>query len=78
MAKTFLELLKQVKGILPVVNGGTGLSTSGVDAAKYLKSDGAGGFVMTTVPLQNSFQLDGGAPNTSYLGVAQIDLGGVT
>lgn len=46
MAKTFLELIEQVKGILRVVNGGTGLTTSGSDASKVLKSDGAGGFVM--------------------------------
>lgn len=75
MAKTFLELLAQVKGILPVLNGGTGLSTSGVDTGKYLRSDGSGGFVMATAPTQNSFNLDGGAANTSYGSQAKIDCG---
>lgn len=33
---------------LSAAQGGTGLATSGVDATKYLKSDGAGGFTMST------------------------------
>lgn len=75
MAKTFLELLAQVKGILPVVNGGTGLSSPGA-AGKILTSDGAGGFVMADPPVQTNFTLDGGASNTSYVGVPKMDLGG--
>lgn len=75
MGKTLVALLRQVQEILPVLNGGTGLSTSGVDTGKFLRSDGAGGFVMATVPTQNSFNLDGGAANTSYGTMAKIDCG---
>lgn len=43
--------VSSITGILPVINGGTGLDKSGTDATKYLKSDGADGFVMATVPV---------------------------
>lgn len=35
-------------GTLPASKGGTGLSTSGTNATKYLKSNGAGGWVLET------------------------------
>lgn len=37
---------QDVTGTLPATNGGTGLTTSGLDSTQVLKSDGAGGFVM--------------------------------
>lgn len=74
MAKTFLELIEQVKGILRPANGGTGLSSPGA-AGNGLISDGAGNWTSAPLPTQNSFQLDGGAANTNYVGVAKIDLG---
>lgn len=77
MAKTFLELLEQVKGILKPANGGTGLSSPGT-AGNGLVSDGAGNWVSSPLPTQNSFQLDGGAAATNYTGVAKIDLGSAT
>lgn len=43
-----VDLTIDVTGILPAANGGTGLTTSGVDNTKVLGSDGAGNFVMVT------------------------------
>ena len=37
-----------LSGIVGAANGGTGLSSSGVDATKYLGSDGAGGWQLST------------------------------
>lgn len=70
-----VDLQVDVTNTLLATNGGTGLNTSGVDPTKFLASDGAGAFVMTAVPTQNSFVLDGGASNTNYGTLAQIDCG---
>lgn len=41
--------LSNPTGTLPATNGGTGLTTSGSDSSKALKSDGNGGFTMGSV-----------------------------
>lgn len=77
MAKTLLELIEQIKGILRAVNGGTGLSTSGT-AGNVLTSDGAGGWISSPAPVQSNFIMDGGAAATTYLSTAKLDMGGAT
>lgn len=44
-----VDLTVDVTGTLPAGNGGTGLTTSGLDNTKALMSNGAGGFVMGAV-----------------------------